>query len=64
MRDVVIEVREPYARAAFVHFLTLACVPGVETLVDGVYARTLRLRVTVNEPAVAQIVANIVHGAV
>ena len=43
MQDVVIEVREPYARAALVHFLTLACVPGVETLVDGVYARTLRL---------------------
>lgn len=43
VRDVVIEVREPYARAALVHFLTLACVPGVETLVDGVYARTLRL---------------------
>ena len=43
VRDVVIEVREPYARAALVHFLTLACVPGVETLLDGVYARTLRL---------------------
>ena len=43
MQDVVIEVREPYARAALVHFLTLARVPGVETLVDGVYARTLRL---------------------
>ena len=43
MRDVVIEVREPYARAGLVHFLTLACVPAVETLVDGVYSRTLRL---------------------
>ncbi len=43
VQDVVIEVREPYARAALVHFLTLACVPGVETIVDGVYARTLRL---------------------
>ena len=43
MQDVVIEVREPYARAALVHFLTIACVPGVETLVGGVYARTLRL---------------------
>ncbi len=43
MRDVVIEVREPYARAALVHFLTMGCVPGVETLVDGVYARSLRL---------------------
>ena len=43
VRDVVIEVREPYARAALVHFLALACVPGVETLVDGVYSRTLRL---------------------
>jgi AraC family transcriptional regulator of adaptative response / DNA-3-methyladenine glycosylase II len=43
VRDVVIEVREPYARAALVHFLTLACVPGVETVMGGVYTRTLRL---------------------
>ncbi len=43
MPDVVIPVREPYARAALVHFLSLGCVPGVETLLDGVYARTLRL---------------------
>jgi AraC family transcriptional regulator of adaptative response / DNA-3-methyladenine glycosylase II len=49
--ETLVEVREPFAAGALLGFLAGHAVPGVESVVDGVHARTLRLP---HGPAVAR----------